>query len=145
MSIISFKAADVLATKVAEAGNYKMVCTKIEGPHASTSRKSVSYFADFKFTEGDLMGKELKIAFNSNTNSVSLLGGVQYMPMRAMLALDAAVHNVPLEPVDRPDFDTEDLVDKPFTGVVTVDTTEGVLGNLIAAFYPENYDGGTPF
>lgn len=145
MAIIQFTAGDALQTVMAEAGNYPMIIPEIDGPKASSSQKSVSYYVKFVVTEGPLQGKEWTVAFNSGTKNQSVLNGMQYVPQSTFLALDAAINGTKVEPVAKA-LDTDSLLNKPFTGIVAVQTDEGKLVNVITGFLKSGAAAaGTPF
>ena len=136
MPVISFTPGDALQTVVVEAGIYLAEIIKIDGPKPSSSGKSVSYFTDFRITSPPkYKGKELTIVLNSETNSVSQLGSMQFFPQSMFLAIDAAINNKKIEAVDQA-LDTDNLLHKPLDIVVGVVTVEGRLINCINNFMP---------
>lgn len=146
MPIISFTPADALQTTMAEAGNYNAVISQIEGPKQSQSQKSLNFFVTFRVTDGPLAGKEFTICLNSGMNNASILGGMQFMPANAFLQIEAAILNKKVEPVARPDFDTDTLINKPLTLGIAVSTDEGKLLNVINSFLPYgSTQGAVPF
>ena len=144
MSVIKFEESDKLAGKLVEKGGYTMMLTECEAK-ASKKGTSVNYWAVFKITKGDSMNKELKITFNSATDSGSVLGSMNLMPARDLLKLSAAVNNVPFKDVDL-NLDTDSLLDRSFDAIINVipNTESGELMNVISSFFPEGKATGAP-
>lgn len=144
MAVISFTESDKLAGKLVDKGGYTMMMTECE---AKPSKKgtSINYWATFKITKGDSLNKELKITFNSATESTSLLGAMNLMPSRELLKLSAAVNNVPFKDVDL-NLDTDSLLNRNFDGIIGVvpNVESGELMNVISAFFPEGKATGAP-
>ena len=142
MAIIDFTAGDALQTVLPDAGIYPAIAEKIDGPKASGSGKSISFFSVIRITEGKYIGKEFKPVFNSGTSENSMLGSMQYMPQSMLLQLEAAQNGTKVEPVARPGFDTDNLLNKPFCIQIAIQPNkEG--GNLLAqivAFLPQGAD-----
>lgn len=146
MPVISFTAADALQTSLAEQGNYNAILSKIDGPKASQSQKSVSFYVDIRITEGPLAGKEITICLNSGVRNASILGGMQFLPQATFLQIEAAILNKKVEPVPRPDFDTDTLLNKPLAISLGVGTDEGKLMNIVNCFLPYgSVQGAVPF
>jgi hypothetical protein len=133
MAIISFTASDALQTTVVPAANYPTEISAIDGPKKSSSGKSVNYFVDVTITEGTYKGKTRTIVFNSETNSPSLLGEMQFYPQAYFLIVNAAITGKKVEPADF-QLDTDTLLHKPFVGQWGVGTVEGRLINVINGF-----------
>lgn len=143
MSIIRFTPADALQTRVIEAGVYPCQVTKIEGPKASKSGKSNSYFVDFQVTEGKYKGKEKTIVFNTETSSPSLLGDMKFFPVGYLLQVDAAANGRDIEAVDY-ELDTDNLLFHPLDVQWIVVTVEGALANDIVGFLPPGAGANAP-
>lgn len=143
MAVINFTPADALHTTVVPAGIYPSQIVKIDGPRPSKSGKSVGFYVDIQITDGPYNGKEKTIAFNSEMDSYSLLGDMQFYPQSSLLLIDAAINNKKVEPVNYA-LDTDDLVMKPFDAQWGVETVEGRLINTILNFYPEGYGKSVP-
>lgn len=135
MPVIQFTEADRLAGKALEAGGYSAQITEISGPKASASQKSVSFFVIIQITKGPFLNKELNVAFNTETRSASILGGMQWFPHREMLKIKAAIDNSNLDTVDL-NFDTDTLLDKPFDIMVAATVDGGAIVNIISAWLP---------
>lgn len=135
MAIINFSKGDKLKSLLAESGWYPLEISEVTGPVASSSGKSVSFFVDFKVTDGDLQDKEFKIAYNTGTKNFSVLGGQQFQPHTDLIALAAAALNCDRAAV--PDtFDTDSLKGKKVDGKVEKGIHDGVPGNTIIGFLP---------
>ena len=145
MAVIRFTDADKLAGKTMEKGGYPLIISEIEGPKASASQKSVSYFVTFRVAAGKFMGKELKTAFNSETRDRSVLGTMQWFPTRDFMLIAAAQQGKTLDEVDM-ELDTDALLNKPFDSIVDVATADGNLINVILSFLPAGKGtGSVPF
>lgn len=144
MAVIQFTESDKLAGKLVEKGGYTMMMTECEAK-ASKKGTSVNYWTTFRITKGDSINKELKICFNTNTDSGSLLGSMNLMPAHALLKLSAAVNNVPFKDVDL-NLDTEQLLNRNFDAIVNVEPNKetGELMNVISSFFPEGKATGAP-
>lgn len=138
MPVIQFNDSDYLQTTTVEAGLYKSEVSKIEGPKASASGKSVSYYVEITITEGKYKGKTRTIVFNSGSNAPSLLGDQQYFPQSYMLLLFKAT-GVDDGKVKNANFDTDDLVHKPMVTNWGTATVDGRVINTINEFYPVSY------
>lgn len=135
MPIIQFTQGDKLASLIMDKGIYPAVIKEIPTATASGSGKSVSYFVDITVTgEGKYAGKELRVAFNSGVSNRSMLGGLQFEPVRSFLTIYAAQKNMKMEEVPL-EFDTDDIIG-PIDIQVDHDTTDGQLSNIITAFLP---------
>jgi len=143
MSVIRFTAADALQTKVIEAGFYPSQVTKIEGPKASKSGKSQTYFIDIEITEGPYKGKAKTLSFNSSTSSPSLLGDAKFYPLSYMLQVDAAITGREIVPEDF-ELDTEEIINKPFETQWVIVTVEGRPINDIIGFFTSGYGKDAP-
>ena len=143
MAVIQFTPADALQTTLVEAGVYPSKISKIEGPKASSSGKSNNYFVNIQITDGKYKGKERTIVMNSETNSPSLLGEMQFYPDSFFLTLEAAIKNKKVEAIAQA-LDTDTLIDQPFDAQWAVATVEGRLINTIVAFYPAGYAAKAP-
>jgi hypothetical protein len=143
MAIINFTAADALQTKVVEAGIYPSMISKLEGPTKSSSGKSYNYFVDIMISSGPYKGKTHTVVFNSESNSPSLLGEMQFYPTAYFLQVEAAILGKDVVPEDHK-LDTDNLLDKPFDASWGVATVEGHLINIINGFHPAGYGAGAP-
>ena len=141
MPVIHFTEADKLAGKVLEKGTYRAILADLKEPQQSSSKKSFTYVATFKLTEGVAAGKKLEVCYNTETSSSSLLGTRQYAPTRDMLKLAAAVKDIPFDDVPL-DFDSDTIVNKPLDLLIDTATSEGNILNFIAGYAPEGK--GTP-
>jgi hypothetical protein len=135
MAVLSFTAGDALQTVMVEAGQYPSVLTKIEGPKASSSGKSVSYIGTIQITDGKFKGKEKDVMFNSGIRSGMLNGDLQMLPTSDFLVIDAAIRGAKVEAVAK-NIDTDDLINKPLDTVWGVQTVDGKLVNEIVGFRP---------
>ncbi len=134
MAVIQFTEADKLAGKVMEKGGGTVIITEIE-QKASTSQKSVNFWATFKLINGPFMNKELNCCFNTETNNASLLGTMKFFPHTYLMKIKAAIDKVKFE--DAPlQLDTDELLNKPLDITWDVNTVEGDLINSITAFLP---------
>ena len=138
MPVISFTDADKLAGKViSEKGNYPVQITEIDGPTASKSGKSVSFFVTIAVTAGKYMNKELRIALNTESTNSSILGSMQWFPHNTFLKIAAAIKKIKFDDVLL-DLDTDELLNKPFEVTIDVmpNAETGELMNVITAFLP---------
>lgn len=136
MPVIQFTEGDRLAGKVMEKGGYSAEVAEIDGPKASASQKSVTFFTTFRITEGKYLGKELTVAFNTGTNSSSMLGNMHYAPHRDLMKVAAAVQGVSLDSVPL-DLDTDTLKNKGLDLIVDALTSDGNIVNMIINFLPK--------
>lgn len=136
MPVIKFTEADKMMGKTMEKGAYRALLTEITPPTPSKSQKSVSYFATFRISAGPYLNKELKIAFNTETNSASLLGTLQYNPARDLMKVVAAIKGTKYEDVEL-EVDTDVILNKPLGLLIDVETVEGNVENKITAFIPD--------
>jgi hypothetical protein len=143
MPIIHFTAADALQTKVIDAGIYASEVSKIEGPKKSASGKSFSYFFDISVVDGLYKGKTRTIVFNTESNSPSLLGEMQFYPVSHLLQLDSAITGREVTP-ENYELDTESLLHAQFDAKWDVATNEGHLFNVINSFHPKGYGADAP-
>lgn len=144
MAILSFTAADALQTVTVEAGTYLCRISKIEGPKASSSGKSNSFYATVQIIQdGKYKNKEAEVVFNTGTKSPSLLGDRKYFPAASLLEVDAAINKGKVEVADK-QLDTDSLVDKPLATIWGVSTVEGKLVNEILGFLPAGAEKDTP-
>lgn len=134
MPIIQFTESDKLAAVTADAGWYKAV-VKTMDMKASGSGKSVNFWTEFEITEGKFKGKEIKVCFNTEVNSASMLGGTQFRPNSDILVLYAAIMNVLLAEVPL-SMNTDDLMLKEFDLQVGLDIAEGIPVNNTLGFLP---------
>lgn len=141
MPVIHFTESDKLAGKVLEKGTYRAILVALKEPVQSSSKKSFTYVAEFKLTEGVAVGKKLEVCFNTETSSSSVLGNRQYAPTRDMLKLAAAVKDVKFDDIPL-DFDSDEILNKPLDLLVDTATSEGNIVNFIAGYAPEGK--GTP-
>lgn len=144
MPIISFSQADKMLAVTVEASYQKMVVSEIDGPKASNSGKGINWFFKFRVNEGKYLGKEIKQAFTSASESPSLLGTLMWMPTAHMRQLYAAIKKMKAD--DVPDsFDTDELLNGPFDGKVELLTVEGQFVNTVSQFLPEGSTQKVPF
>jgi hypothetical protein len=143
MAVIQFVPADALQTTVVEAAIYPSEVSKIDGPKASASGKSSSYFVDITIIDGKYKGKTRTITFNDGTKSPSLLGEAQFYPVAYMLQLDSAISGRKVVP-ENYYLDTDSLLHKPFDAAWGVATEDGHLFNTINAFHPKGYGASAP-
>lgn len=144
MAVIQFTDADKLAGKVMERGGGTVVLTSIE-QKASSSQKSVNFWATFKIINGPFMNKELTCCFNTETNNASLLGTMKFFPHTYLMKVKAAIEKVKFEDVSL-DLDTDTLINKPLDVTWDVNTVDGDLINTITAFLPAGAaNGKVPF
>jgi hypothetical protein len=141
MPVIHFTESDKLAGKVLEKGTYRAILTELKEPQQSSSKKSFTYVATFKLTEGIAVGKKLEVCYNTETSSSSVLGNRQYAPTRDMLKLAAAVKDVKFDDISL-DFDSDEILNKPLDLLVDTATSEGNIVNFITGYAPEGK--GTP-
>lgn len=144
MAVIQFQESDKLAGKLMEKGGCTMMMIECEAK-VSKSGSSVNYWTTFKVTKGPLLGKELKITFNSKSSGQSILGSMNMMPARDLLKLSAAINNVKFDETDL-NLDTDLLLNRNFDAVVGVVPNEesGELMNVISQFFPEGKATGAP-
>jgi hypothetical protein len=135
MSVIQFTDADKLAGKTAEKGIYPVLISNIDGPKASASKKSVSYFVTYTVTAGPLMNKEFTPAYNTETNNMSVLGSMQFIPSRDLMKVQAAILGIPFDQVAL-NLDTDTLLNKSLDISVDVVSSEGNLVNTVMAYFP---------
>ena len=143
MPIIRFTAGDALQTKVIEKGIYPSEVTEIKGPQKSASGKSYSFFVDITITDGPFKGKTRTIVFNSESNSPSLLGELQYYPQAYMLQLHSAITGRKIEAANF-ELDTDALLHGTFDAQWDQATNEGHLFNVVNNFYPSGYAAAAP-
>lgn len=144
MPVLSFTAADVLATTVIDAGKYPAIVCSIEA-RPSKEKTSTHLFTTFRIVEGNRKGKELTIVANTKTSSPSLLGGFGYMvPTAVFLDIQAAILNQP-KGADGGEIDTDSLLNKPLDIIVTVEAADGVLTNVVKGFRPYKSDDTVAF
>jgi hypothetical protein len=144
MPIISFTAGDALQTTTVDAGIYPMEISEIDGPKASKSGNSVNFFVTMRIADGKYAGKEFTICFCSGVSQASVLGGMQFVPQSTFLQIEAAIQNRKVEPVARPDFDTDSLLHQPFDGQIAVSTEDGKLINTITGYLPAGSGKSAP-
>jgi hypothetical protein len=143
MPIIHFTAGDALQTKVIEKGIYPSEVIQIAGPNKSASGKSYSFFVDIQITDGPYKGKTRTVVFNSETNSPSILGEMQFYPQSYMLQLHSAVTGRTVK-AENFQLDTDELLHGPFDAAWDVATNEGHIFNVINNFYPKDYGATAP-
>lgn len=141
MAVIRFTEADKLATKTIAAGLYPSEVSLIDGPKKSSSAKSVNYFIDISVTEGPFKGKTRTIVFNTETNSPSLLGDMQFFPVAYMMLLAGAALG---REIGAEAIDTDTILHKPFEAAWGTTTVEGRLINIILDFHPVGYSKEAP-
>lgn len=138
MAIIRFSASDVLQTKTVEANIYPSEITKIEGPSASASGKSVNYVVDIMITEGKYKGKTRTVMFSSGVSNPTLLGSMQFFPQQTFIELDTAITGDEHKPEDF-ELNTESLINKPFEAAWGIGTVDGHMTNVINGFHPRGF------
>lgn len=140
MPVISFTDGDFLAGKLLDKGNYPVQITEIDGPTASKSGKSVSFFVTIAVTAGKFMNKELRIALNTETENSSILGSMQWYPHNIFLKITAAIKKISLDELQKQgkDLDTDGLLNQPFeiSADCVPNAETGELMNVITAFLP---------
>ena len=135
MPIIQFDEGDKLKATVADEGFYPAVLKTCD-MKASGSGKSVNFWCEFELAgDSKFKSKEIKVCFNTEVNSSSMLNGTQFRPYSDLLLLKAAIDNIPLEQVPL-NFNTDDLLVKTFDLKVEIDTTDGVMNNRTGIFLP---------
>lgn len=135
MPIITFTESDKLAAVTADAGFYQAV-TKTMEMKASSSGKSTCFWTEFEITsEGKFKGKEIKVCFNSEMNSASMLNGIQFRPHSDILVLYAATHGIALQEVPL-NMNSDDILLKGFDLQVGVDIDGGLPVNNTGNFLP---------
>ena len=135
MPVIQFNASDAMSTVIVEAGTYEAEIVKIDAK-PSKEGKSINYWVDFGITQkGKYESKVLSVCLNTLSNSPSLLGTMQFYPHSYFLIIDAAIKNAKVEAVDK-NIDTDELLHKPLSITVGIQTVEGALINTITAFLP---------
>lgn len=145
MPIIQFSEADKLAGATMDKGGYPAIIAEIAAPQASKSGKSVTYWATFRIAAGKYEGKELRVGFNTETNSSSILGTAQFMPAGNLLMVAAAVQKINFEDVPL-NVDTDSLVNQPLDLMISPETSEGNLVNRIDVFLPSgSSSAASPF
>ena len=133
--ILKLTDGDRLIGTLVESNWYPMVVKKFNDLQKSKSGKSMSMFVDFEICDGKFRGKEFTVAFNTETNSPSILGSMVFMPMGFVFNLAAAILNIPISAVPL-DVDTETLIAKAFDGKVEKTISDGVPVNALLAFLP---------
>ncbi len=134
--------------KTAEAGIYSAELMKYDGPKASASGKGVNLFLTFRVIEGAMVNKEFTIALSSATNSVSLLGGLQFFPMgQAISKIDAVIKGKMSPDVDAGQVDVDDLMHKPLKLGIGVEVNQdgGMPVNTVTGFFPSSYSQAAAF
>jgi hypothetical protein len=144
MPVLHFTPADALQTKVIPAGTYPCEITRIEGPKKSSSGKSYSYYVDIAVTTGAYQGKTRTIVLNSESNSPSLLGDMQFYPQAYFLIIAAAIEGENNVQAIDTDLDTDDLVHAALDCTWGTATVEGRLINVIVDFHPSGYGASAP-
>lgn len=147
MAIINFNEADRLSSLVVPTAWYTLEITEIDGPKASKTEKSFSYYVKMQVVKGDYEGKEFSVAFNTKTNSVSLLGTMQYFPLSWLqFQVNAAIQKVSMADISLK-LDTDELLRKPFDCKIEKTISEGVPVNALLQFLPEGTgkDATVPF
>lgn len=143
MPVIQFGPKDYLQTKVVEAKTYPCEITKVEGPKASSSGKSVSYYVDFMICDGGpYSGKTRTVAFNSGVNS-PMLGDMVMYPMAELLTVAKAAGLDDGQP-KQINFDTDTLLHAKLDVAWATATEEGRLINTITGFFPAGYAASVP-
>jgi hypothetical protein len=143
MPVIHFNASDALQTTVVAADIYPSEVTQITGPTKSQSGKSVNLFFDITICEGKYKGKTRTITFSTGSNSVNLMGDMQFFPQAYLLMLDAAISGREVKPEDY-NLDTDTLLHKPFDASWGVTTVDGHMVNVINSFHPRGYGSSGP-
>jgi hypothetical protein len=136
MAILKFSDKDKLASATMPAGYYSAEVVSIGEPKKSDSGKSFNILGVFKIIESDkFTGKELKVTFNTNMSSPSVLGSFYLMPHTYLLHVAAATHDVSLDEVPD-DLDTDSMLGIPLDIRVEKVISEGVPVNTISGFLP---------
>ena len=144
MPIIKLTAADAMQTKTIPAAIYKCEVSKIEGPKKSSSGKSFTYFVDVRITDGEYANKTRTICFNTESNSPSLLGEMQFFPVAYFHQLNAAIEGKLEVEVADLDLDTDSLLHAPFDAQWNTEIADGRPINTIGTFYPAGYGENAP-
>lgn len=136
MPVIRLTEADKMqAVVIDKPGWYPAVVSKMEGK-ASKSQKSITYWTDFRVSDGKYKGKELTIAFNTETNGTQLLGNMLFMPAGNLLNLVAAIEGKTLDEVSL-EFDTDKLVERALDINIDLSVPPGGAPiNIITGFLP---------
>lgn len=133
--IIKLTEGDRLIGTLVPTDYYQLVPVKFNELQKSKSGKSLSMFVDFQISDGPYKGKDFTVAFNTETNSPSILGSMVFMPMGFLFNLAAAILNLPVKDVPQ-DIDTDTLVSKVFDGKIEKTISDGVPINALLAFLP---------
>lgn len=133
--ILKLTEGDRLIGTLVETGFYPLIVTKFGELQKSKSGKSFSTFVEFQISDGKFKGKEFTVAFNTETNSASVLGSMVFMPLGFMFNLASAILNIPVAQVPQ-DIDTDLLTAKPFDGKIEKMISDGIPINALLAFLP---------
>ena len=139
--ILKLTESDRLIGTLVEADYYPMVVTKFGEPGLSSSKKSTSMFVDMQISDGKFKGKELSVAFNTETNSPKVLVSMVFMPWGFLFNLASAITNQPAEAVPT-NLDTDMLVGKPFDAQISKTISDGVPVNAVMGFLPSGTGAG---
>ena len=125
MPIINFTTADVLRSKLLDAGYYSFIIAAVTGPKTNKAQDGFNYEAHFQLIDkgADLDGKEIKHTFSNKAISMMLP------------CVQAIRGGMKLEPKDFT-FDTDELLNKKVDCKIIQDTYEGQLNNKIEAWFP---------
>lgn len=128
MAIIKITTADVLKSRILEAGWYGAKITAIAGPKASKNGDSINFDFDFTLDEKSIApGKVVTRVFNSKAIGM-------------VVPVVAAIRNAAVDPKDF-DLDTDECLYKSLDVKLTVDIYEGQPKNVASEFAP--YGKGT--
>jgi hypothetical protein len=137
LPVIQFTEGDFLAGKIMEKGVYPLEITEIDGPKASASGKSVTFFTKFTVTDGPYLGKELKVAYNTgSSDAVSLLGTLQFSSHKELIKVAAAALGIPYDTVPKM-FDTDTILHKQIDGIVGSEISDGNIVNTLTNYLPK--------
>lgn len=123
MAIIQFTAADKMAAVTMDAGWQPSMITEVKAA-ASKSMKSINYWVTFRVIEGKYLGKEQQVCFNSEVNTASVLGSMQFLPAELLLRVAAAIEKKTLDEVAL-ELDTDKLAGQQLDVYYALDTPVG--------------------
>jgi hypothetical protein len=136
MAVLKFTAKDKMASKVMPDGYYSFEVVDIAEPTKSSTGKSFNLHSRFRVIDDPTFeGKELKIAFNTNMDSPSVMGTMFLMPHNMIPHLAAAVGSIDLDDVPE-ELDTVTLKGGKFDAKVHKTIAEGIPVNTMSNFIP---------
>ena len=143
MALLKVMKKDKIAAALATEGWYGTTITE-SATGQSKSGKSTSTYTHFIVNDGDFEQKEFTVVFNTGTNSLSVLNGMQYMPFGRIMDLYRAIFG------EDPEEDAEgnSMIDSDeFNGrqvdiKVSVEAIEGVPTNGVTTFAPLGVGSG---